>query len=85
MNSPVQGTSADIIKIAMVRINDRLKKEYPSSRLILQIHDEVLIEAKEEDKEAVGRLVHEEMLKAATLLVPLEAEVKFGYNWFDSH
>lgn len=85
MNSPVQGTSADIIKIAMIRINDRLKKEYPSSQLILQIHDELLIEAKEEEKEEVGKIVHEEMMKAATLSVPLEAEVKFGYNWFDSH
>lgn len=85
MNSPVQGTSADIIKIAMNRINDRLKQEFPSSRLLLQIHDELLIEAKEEDKEEVARLVHEEMLKAVSLKVPLEADIKMGYNWFDSH
>lgn len=85
MNSPVQGTSADIIKIAMNRVNERLKKEFPSSRLILQIHDELLIEAKEEEKEAVARIVKEEMEGAVSLKVPLEAEVKFGYNWYDSH
>lgn len=85
MNSPVQGTAADIIKIAMVRINSRLKKEYPSSQLILQIHDELLIEAKEEEKDEIGRLVHEEMMKAASLSVPLEADVKFGYTWYDAH
>lgn len=85
MNSPVQGTAADIIKIAMVRINSRLKEEYPSSQLILQIHDELLIEAKEEEKEEIGRLVHEEMRKAASLSVPLESDVKFGYTWYDAH
>lgn len=85
MNSPVQGTSADIIKIAMIRINKRLKEEFPSSKLILQIHDELLFEAKEEDKNEVASIVHEEMINAAKLQVPLEAEVKFGYNWFDSH
>lgn len=85
MNSPVQGTSADIIKIAMVNINNRLKKEFPASKLILQIHDELLIETKEEEKDEVARLVHEEMIKAVSLKVPLEAEVKLGYNWLDSH
>ena len=85
MNSPVQGTAADIIKIAMNNVNTRLKEEYPESRLLLQIHDELLIEAKEEDKEAVAKLLKEEMMEAAELKVKLSADVKFGYNWYDAH
>ena len=85
MNSPVQGTAADIIKIAMNSVNARLKSEYPDSRLLLQIHDELLIEAKEEDKEAVAKLLKEEMMKAAELKVKLSVDVKFGYNWYDAH
>ena len=85
MNSPVQGTAADIIKIAMNSVNARLKSEYPDSALLLQIHDELLIEAKEEDKEAVVKLLKEEMMKAAELKVKLSVDVKFGYNWYDAH
>ena len=85
MNSPVQGTAADIIKIAMNNVNDKLKKEFPDSRLILQIHDELLVEAKYEDREAVAKLLREEMMKAAELKVKLSVEVKFGHNWYDAH
>ena len=85
MNSPVQGTAADIIKIAMNSVNARLKSEFPDSRLLLQIHDELLIEAKEDDKEAVAKLLKEEMMKAAELKVKLSVDVKFGYNWYDAH
>ena len=85
MNSPVQGTAADIIKIAMNNVNARLKSEFPDSSLLLQIHDELLIEAKEEDKEAVAKLLKEEMMKAAELKVKLSVDVKFGYNWYDAH
>ena len=85
MNSPVQGTAADIIKIAMNSVNVGLKAQFPDSKLLLQIHDELLIEAKEEDKEAVARLLKEEMMKAAELKVKLSVDVKFGYNWYDAH
>lgn len=85
MNSPVQGTAADIIKIAMNSVNTRLKAEFPDSKLLLQIHDELLIEAKEEDREAVAKLLKEEMMKAAKLKVKLSVDVKFGYNWYDAH
>ena len=85
MNSPVQGTAADIIKIAMNRVNSRLKAEYPDSTLLLQIHDELLIEAKEEDREAVAVILKEEMMQAANLRVKLSVDVKFGYDWYDVH
>ena len=85
MNSPVQGTAADIIKIAMNSVNTKLKAEFPDSKLLLQIHDELLIEAKEEDKEEVAKLLKEEMMKAAKLKVKLSVDVKFGYNWYDAH
>ena len=85
MNSPVQGTAADIIKIAMNNVNKRLKREYPDSKLLLQIHDELLIEAKEEDRLAVAAILKEEMMKAANLRVKLSVEVKFGYDWYDAH
>jgi len=85
MNSPVQGTAADIIKIAMNNVNKRLKREYPDSKLLLQIHDELLIEAKEEDRLAVAVILKEEMMKAADLKVKLSVEVKFGYDWYDAH
>ena len=85
MNSPVQGTAADIMKIAMNNVNKRLKREYPDSKLLLQIHDELLIEAKEEDRLAVAAILKEEMMKAADLRVKLSVEVKFGYDWYDAH
>ena len=85
MNSPVQGTAADIIKIAMNNVNKRLKAEYPDSKLLLQIHDELLIEAKEEDRIAVAGILKEEMMNAADLKVKLSVEVKFGYDWYDAH
>ena len=85
MNSPVQGTAADIIKIAMNNVNKRLKREYPDSKLLLQIHDELLIESKEEDRLAVAAILKEEMMKAADLKVKLSVEVKFGYDWYDAH
>jgi DNA polymerase-1 len=84
MNAPIQGTAADIIKIAMVRVNQKLKKQNMRSRLILQIHDELLIEAYKDEIEAVSKIMLEEMQKAAQLLVPLEVEVKEGKNWFEA-
>lgn len=84
MNSPIQGTAADIIKIAMIRVNQRLKKEKLRSTLILQIHDELLVEAHQDETEQVARIMVEEMQGAAQLSVVLEAEVKEGKNWFEA-
>lgn len=84
MNSPIQGTAADIIKLAMNRVRERLQKEKLESRLILQIHDELLIETKPEETELVTRIVHEEMEQAATLSVPLDIDIHVADNWYDA-
>lgn len=84
MNSPIQGTAADIIKIAMVRVNQRLKKEHMRSRLILQVHDELLVEAHKDEVEKAAKILVEEMQGAAELSVVLEAEVKEGSNWYEA-
>ena len=84
MNSPIQGTAADIIKLAMVAVNVKLKEQKLKSRLILQIHDELLIETLVEEQEQVAAILKEEMMNAAKLLVPLEVEVKSGNNWFEA-
>ena len=84
MNSPIQGTAADIIKIAMNRVNQRLKNNNMHSRLILQVHDELLVEAHKDEIEEVKRIMTEEMTGAAKLDVPLEAEVKIGSNWYET-
>ena len=85
MNSPIQGTAADIIKIAMIRVHDRLQREGLKSRLILQVHDELLLEAAEEEKEQVIALLEEEMHQAAELSVSMEVGTECGYNWYDAH
>jgi DNA polymerase-1 len=84
MNSPIQGTAADIIKIAMLRVWRRLKKEKLSSKLILQVHDELLIETREEEKEQVRRILEEEMKGAAELAVSLEIDLHTGYDWYEA-
>lgn len=85
INSPIQGTAADIMKIAMINIFNRINEEKLESKLLLQVHDEVLIEAKNDEVETVLKLVNEEMSKASKLLVPLEAEANVGANWYDAH
>jgi DNA polymerase-1 len=84
MNMPVQGTAADIIKIAMVKVHARLASENLKSRLILQVHDELLLEVKREEREKVSAILKEEMENAAKLLVPLVAEVHEGENWYET-
>ena len=84
MNSPIQGTAADIIKIAMNRVDARLRKENMQSRLILQIHDELLVETKIEEIEEVSHILNEEMIHAAALKVPLIADVKQGTTWYEA-
>ena len=83
MNSPIQGTAADIIKIAMVKVYDALAKKYPNARLILQIHDELIIQAPKEDVEGVAALLKECMEHAAELRVKLEVDGKIAQNWYD--
>ena len=84
MNSPIQGTAADIIKIAMVRVNERLKKENLRSRLILQVHDELLVEAAVDEVEKVKHNLLEEMQGAADLDVCLEIDMHTGNNWYEA-
>ena len=83
-NIPIQGTAADIIKRAMVRVWTRLRGEYPDARLILQVHDELIVEAPEEKAEAVAALLKREMADAARLKVALETDVHLGKTWFDT-
>lgn len=84
MNSPIQGTAADIMKLAMIRVEKRISEETEKSRLILQIHDELLVEAAIEEKELVSRILKEEMEATAELAVPLEVEVKTGFSWYEA-
>ncbi|MFG6394524.1 MAG: DNA polymerase I [Lachnospiraceae bacterium] len=85
MNSPIQGTAADIIKIAMVKVAKRLEQEKLKSKIVLQVHDELLVETYIEEKEKVKQVLLEEMRGAAELSVPLVTEVCEGNNWFEAH
>jgi DNA polymerase-1 len=84
MNSPIQGTAADIIKLAMIRVHNRLKEAGLKSRLILQVHDELLIECYEPEIDEVKDILQNEMAHAAELLVPLETDMHEGKNWFEA-
>lgn len=84
MNSPIQGTAADIIKIAMIRVHNRLKKENRKSSLILQIHDELLIETHKDEIDIVKQILEEEMMQAAQLSVPLSVDVSDGDTWYEA-
>ena len=85
LNTPIQGTAADIIKLAMVRVANRLEKEGLAARLILQVHDELIVECPESEAELAARLLKEEMEGAASLSVPLTADVNQGKNWLEAH
>ncbi len=84
LNTPIQGTAADIIKLAMVRVHRRLEEEKLCSRLILQVHDELIIEAPEEEAEEVERILREEMENAMQLRVPLVVDMSRGKSWYDA-
>lgn len=84
MNAPIQGTAADIIKIAMIKVYRKLKEEKLNARLILQVHDELIIEADEQDKERAGEILSQQMREAADLSVPLIADVNEGKSWYEA-
>lgn len=83
-NMPIQGTAADIIKIAMIKVNERIKKEGLKARLILQVHDELIVEAPQDESMRVAMLLQEEMENAVTLSVPLTADAAIGKTWYDA-
>jgi len=83
-NAPIQGTAADIIKIAMIKVSRSLKEEFPTARLILQVHDELIVECDEKDAEDICTLLEREMENAADLAVRLTAEAHFGKTWLEA-
>lgn len=82
---PIQGTAADIIKIAMVKVDKRLTDENMKSRLILQVHDELIVEAPEDEAQKALEIVTQEMENACKMKVCLRADGKIGKTWFDAH
>ena len=84
LNTPIQGSAADLIKLAMIRVEDALQKHYPVAQLLLQVHDELIVECPEEIASDVAALVSREMEQIAELLVPLMAEAKCGKSWFEA-
>ncbi len=83
-NMPIQGTAADIIKLAMIRVHERLHREKLDAQLILQVHDELIVEASEQDAERAAQVLQEEMEAAASLSVRLRADVQIGKTWYDA-
>jgi DNA polymerase I - 3''-5'' exonuclease and polymerase domains len=81
---PIRGTRADIIKIAMIRVTKRLEREILRAKLIMQVHDELIVEAPENEKERVSALLKEEMENAVKLSVALTADVHSGRTWYDA-
>ena len=84
LNTPIQGTAADLIKLAMIRVENALKASYPSAQLLLQVHDELIVECPEELAEEVAGLVSSQMESVAALAIPLQAEAKWGKSWYDA-
>ena len=84
LNTPIQGTAADIIKLAMIRVEKALNEHFPEAELLLQVHDELIVECPQEIAEQVAQLVSREMQDVAALSVPLTAEAKIGKSWYDA-
>ena len=85
MNSPIQGTAADIMKMAMIGVDKALEKQKLESRIVLQVHDEILIECKIGEENKVKKILKENMTDAFEFKVKLEIEIKEGNNWDDAH
>ena len=83
-NAPIQGTAADIIKIAMIRVSERLTKEKLDARLILQVHDELIVECKDDICDKVCAILEEEMRSAAKMKVTLSVDAHFGKTWYEA-
>ena len=84
LNTPIQGTAADLIKLAMIRVENALNEKYPDAKLLLQVHDELIVECPEGIAQEVAALVSREMENVASLSVPLTAEAKFGKSWYEA-
>ena len=84
LNTPIQGTAADLIKLAMIRVDTALRSQYPEAKLILQVHDELIVECPEEIASQVAQLVSCEMEQVAALSVPLNADAKWGKSWYEA-
>ena len=84
LNMPVQGTAADVMKLAMVAVHKRLKAEKLQARLVLQVHDELIVECPDSEAETVAKLLEEEMEHVVSLSVPLTAEAHWGKNWLEA-
>ena len=85
INMPIQGTAADLIKIAMINIHKRINSENYKSKMILQIHDELLFECPEDEVHKFGEMVQHEMETAISLAVPLKVDWNYGTNWYEAH
>ena len=85
MNSPIQGTAADIMKLAMIRVDDELEKEKIDGRIVLQVHDEILIECKIGEEKKVSKILKKCMTDSFDFKVPLDIEIKIGDNWDSAH
>ena len=84
LNTPIQGSAADLIKLAMIRVDTALRHKFPEAKLLLQVHDELIVECPEEIASQVADLVSREMQQVADLSVPLLAESKWGKSWYDA-
>ena len=84
LNTPIQGTAADLIKLAMIKVDAALRKSYPAAKLVLQVHDELIVECPEAIAAEVATLISREMENVAALNVPLTAEAKIGKSWFEA-
>ena len=84
LNTPIQGTAADLIKLAMIRVDNALRESFPEAALLLQVHDELIVECPEQQAAEVAALVSREMENVAQLKVPLTAEAKYGKSWYDA-
>ena len=85
MNSPIQGTAADIIKLAMIRVDQRLHSENLKARLVLQVHDELLVEAPVEEEARVREILHEEMMGVTDFSVEMDIDIQSGSDWYEAH
>jgi DNA polymerase-1 len=85
INAPIQGTAADLIKIAMIRIQRVMEEQHLQSRMILQVHDELVFDTLKSELDTLRDIVRREMMNAMQLSVPLDVDINYGHSWFDAH